>query len=237
MTFRPMPTAAEPWFGTDGKPLQYEYLFGLDKAARSAGVPGPVGPQGPQGPTGPQGPAGATGPKGDTGATGATGATGPAGADGADGAAGATGPAGPGLATGGTTGQILVKASGTDYDTAWVDRDPGAWTPYTPTVTPGSGAFTSVSATGRWEKSGKTVRGSVKVTITTNGTAAAYIIVTPPIAVRDNCSYLGRETAVNGNFFYANAQSGSSFILLTPSSTYPGGDGYVLEFTFMYETP
>lgn len=30
--------------------------------------------------------------------------------------------AGPGVATGGTTGQQLVKASGTDYDTAWVDR-------------------------------------------------------------------------------------------------------------------
>src|SRR5690606_26973527 len=35
------------------------------------------------------------------------------------GATGATGPAGPGVAAGGTTGQMLVKASSTDYDTAW----------------------------------------------------------------------------------------------------------------------
>lgn len=35
--FRPIPTADQPWFGPDGKPLQYEYLFGLDKAARQAG--------------------------------------------------------------------------------------------------------------------------------------------------------------------------------------------------------
>jgi hypothetical protein len=48
------------------------------------------------------GPAGATGPAGPTGATGATGAT------------------GPGVPTGGTTGQALEKASGTDYDTHWV---------------------------------------------------------------------------------------------------------------------
>ena len=41
------------------------------------------------------------GPKGDTGATGLTGAT------------------GPGVATGGTTGQVLQKASGTNYDTSW----------------------------------------------------------------------------------------------------------------------
>lgn len=53
------------------------------------------------------------------GATGATGATGPAGANGADGAPGATGPAGPGVPPGGTTGQVLVKLSNADYDTAW----------------------------------------------------------------------------------------------------------------------
>jgi hypothetical protein len=50
---------------------------------------------------GPQGPAGATGP---------------AGADGADGADGV------GVITGGTTGQVLAKASNTDYDTEWVTQ-------------------------------------------------------------------------------------------------------------------
>jgi hypothetical protein len=44
---------------------------------------------------GPQGPRGPTGPQGATGAT------------------------GPGVASGGTTGQVLVKNSGTNYDTAW----------------------------------------------------------------------------------------------------------------------
>jgi len=46
---------------------------------------------------------------------GVTGATGPTGAT------GATGAAGPGLVAGGSTGQLIRKASGTDYDTAWVD--------------------------------------------------------------------------------------------------------------------
>ena len=59
------------------------------------------------------GPTGATGPQGPTGSTGATGATG---------ATGPIGATGPGVAAGGTTGQMLVKASGTDYDTAWADR-------------------------------------------------------------------------------------------------------------------
>lgn len=61
-----------------------------------------VGPEGPEGPQGPQG---------DPGATGATGA---AGAD------------GEGVPTGGTTGQVLAKVSGTDYDTEWVDQSGGA---------------------------------------------------------------------------------------------------------------
>lgn len=47
------------------------------------------------------------------------GGTGPAGADGAPGADGADGADGVGIPVGGTTGQVLAKASNTDYDTTW----------------------------------------------------------------------------------------------------------------------
>lgn len=50
---------------------------------------------------------------------------GPMGAQGVAGPAGATGPAGPGVPTGGTTGQVLAKASDTDYDTQWVPSSGG----------------------------------------------------------------------------------------------------------------
>lgn len=50
---------------------------------------------------------------GEAGATGETGETGPAGET------GATGATGPGVPAGGTTGQVLVKASGDDFDTEW----------------------------------------------------------------------------------------------------------------------
>lgn len=53
------------------------------------------------------------GPTGPTGATGATGPTGPKGDK------GDTGDTGQGIATGGSTGQYLAKASGTNYDTTW----------------------------------------------------------------------------------------------------------------------
>ena len=69
--------------------------------------------------------AGATGPTGATGAAGATGATGPTGATGATGAAGTNGTNGVGVPTGGTTGQVLAKNSGTNYDTIWAAASGG----------------------------------------------------------------------------------------------------------------
>lgn len=60
------------------------------------------------GPEGPQGPEGDPGPQGDDGVPGA------------DGAPGSDGEPGAGVPTGGTTGQVLAKATGDDYDTEWV---------------------------------------------------------------------------------------------------------------------
>lgn len=46
--------------------------------------------------------------------------SGPQGAQGPTGAAGAAGADGAGVPAGGTTGQLLAKTSGTDFDTQWV---------------------------------------------------------------------------------------------------------------------
>jgi hypothetical protein len=48
------------------------------------------------------------------------GVTGPTGPTGATGLTGATGATGPGVATGGTTGQVLAKSSNTNNDTTWI---------------------------------------------------------------------------------------------------------------------
>ena len=50
------------------------------------------------------------------------------GADGAPGQPGRDGTDGVGVPTGGTTGQVLAKASGTDYDTEWVNQSGGGGT-------------------------------------------------------------------------------------------------------------
>lgn len=115
-------------------------LQGLTGPKGDTGDTGPIGPQGVQGP---KGDTGATGPSGPAGADGAdaydvavaagfvgtraewlaslVGPQGIQGPTGATGATGATGPAGPGVAAGGTAGQVLVKASATDYDAQWSD--------------------------------------------------------------------------------------------------------------------
>lgn len=102
-----------------------------------SGALGPTGPQGLTGPAGPQGPQGIPGldgadgvsdipgPAGPAGPQGIQGIAGPAGADGTNGLDGAPGADGIGVPAGGTTGQVLVKVSATDNDTAWVDPSGG----------------------------------------------------------------------------------------------------------------
>ena len=63
------------------------------------------------------GPAGPTGPTGPTGSLGPTGPTGP---QGIQGTLGPTGLVGQGVPVGGTAGQILAKATASDYATNWV---------------------------------------------------------------------------------------------------------------------
>jgi hypothetical protein len=115
----------------------------------ATGATGPTGPTGATGIDGANGVTGATGPTGATGATGSTGSTGATGITGPTGPTGVTGSTGPtgltgvfigatapdtdilwadtsiaaslGVPVGGTTNQILRKASNNDYDTAWIN--------------------------------------------------------------------------------------------------------------------
>lgn len=89
------------------------------------GEPGAQGPKGDPGPQGEQGPEGPQGPKGDPGEQGPEGPQGPKGDPGAQ---GEPGPAGQGVPAGGTTGQVLRKTSGNDYETEWAAVPQQLWT-------------------------------------------------------------------------------------------------------------
>ena len=99
---------------------------------------------------------------------GPTGATGPAGADGADGADGV------GVDAGGTTGQVLAKASNTDYDTEWVSLTTAdiyviACSDETTALTTGTGKVTF-----RMPTAGTLT--AVKATVTTAPAGSALIV-------------------------------------------------------------
>lgn len=112
----------------------------------------------------------------------------------------------------------------------------GAWTAYTPTVTAGTGTFTTVSATGAYVQIGKIVIVRGTVTITTNGTAAATVIATLPITQKTGTvgHGIGREVNATGNTVLVQCGS-TNATMFTVSNGYPGGTGYTIQFSATYE--
>lgn len=98
-------------------PVTCEYDV-LNESA--VGIPGSQGRRGVPGPPGPEGQPGQDGADSTV--------PGPEGPEGPQGPPGADGPAGQGIASGGSTGQVLAKASNGNYDTEWTDRVVGDFT-------------------------------------------------------------------------------------------------------------
>lgn len=122
-----------------------------------------------------------------------------------------------------TSGQVLTAAQMNSIGEAGIA--------YTPTVTAGSGTFTTVSATGSYVRVNKLVFVKFIVTITNNGTAGSSVGVSLPFACGGNGgggTGSGRETNVTGNMFNVLFTSATTISLLTPTNGYPGGTGYGL---------
>jgi hypothetical protein len=122
------------------------------------------------------------------------------------------------------TGTVAVANGGTG-DTGT------AWTTYTPTITVGTGAITTLgTVSGRYKTIGKTLFISVSAGITTNGTAATSFSFSLPAGMTVNSGadgYLsGREGLVTGNMLQGRAAASTTVItVLTYANAYPGGDG------------
>lgn len=138
----------------------------------------------------------------------------------------------------GWTGTLAVSRGGTG-DTG------SAWTTYTPSLSAGSGSFTSATATGRYKTIGKTVFLHVRVNITTNGTAAGSVRVSAPFTAGgsdgstgdgDQWPLVGRESKATGIAILATLVGNSSTLVIqTNAGAYPGADGYVLQVNGSYE--
>jgi hypothetical protein len=108
---------------------------------------------------------------------------------------------------------------------------------YTPTVTAGSGTFTSVAGAAYYTKVGRKVTLSFHVTITTNGTAASGVAVSLPFTSAASMFFVGsgREQAVTGAALAVNISGGSTILGISKyDNSYPGGNGYLLAGTVTY---
>lgn len=110
------------------------------------------------------------------------------------------------------------------------------WAAYTPTITAGTGSFTTVSAVGRWKQIGKLVFVQATITITTNGTAATSVKATLPATANSNAVLIARETAISGTGCFGQVDSATASVgILTGASGYPGGNGASIRFSGCYE--
>jgi len=112
-----------------------------------------------------------------------------------------------------------------------------AWTSYTPTITAGSGSFTTTSAVGLHKTIGKTVHVRIRVVITTVGTAAGSIIATLPSAATTQDQLIpGYEVAVTGKMMNGYiAASGSTVSGKFYDNTFSSANGHVYLFQGTYE--
>jgi len=185
----------------------------------SSGPQGPQGDRGDTGPQGQQGPTGAQGTQGIPGVPGADGAQGPKGDTGSDGeqgiqgiqgiqgAPGAQGSPGVGVPAGGSTGQVLQKASDADYNTAWA------------TIAAGMGYAISVQALTSSPVDGQTVYfGKLpKAPVTAAGTSKIYIRKAGTLKVAEVYCYSGTAGTAEAWSLYVRKNNTTDYLIATLS--------------------
>ena len=133
-----------------------------------------------------------------------------------------------------TVGTGLTFTGGTLAATAVAS---GAWTAYTPTLAAGSGTITSASATGRFIQIGKNVSFSIRIAITTNGTAATFITATLPVTAFAASQALAGYHETNTEVMSAVILSGTPTVATIRNSAgeYPGANSTAFVISGTYE--
>ena len=111
-----------------------------------------------------------------------------------------------------------------------------AWTSYTPTVTAGTGTFTTTSSTGRYMNINKLIVFELSVTITTVGTGGSSVNATLPATPNGIYTFTGRENAVTGSPLFAVAFGTTTCFIVNFANGFVGGNGYVLTINGTYES-
>lgn len=114
---------------------------------------------------------------------------------------------------------------------------PQEWTAWSPTITAQTGAFTSVSGSGRYARHGDTIVWQASITITTVGTAAGAVILPLPVTARATNLHVGtgRENTATGAALLAYTITTSTAYILTYNNTSAIGAARTLILSGLYE--
>lgn len=126
---------------------------------------------------------------------------------------------------------------------AWWENDNSpmyhsVWATHNPVPTASSGAFTSASVSGRYIRVVGGVHFSFALTITTNGTAAGFIMVPLPIQAGPGCNAVFKGYEATGGVIAMRGvvvTNATNINLSLDAGGYPGADGRVLIFSGFYE--
>lgn len=144
-----------------------------------------------------------------------------------------------------TAGSVLTAAQLNVIGNDLVDHElyvsplRSAWTTYTPTITAGAGAYTTITITdARYMKTGKTVVLSFRIGITTKNTASGAMRISYPAGVTlANDGYQigsGREINTTGKALTITART-SYMEVNVYDNTSPWADGTVNVGTITFE--
>jgi hypothetical protein len=133
---------------------------------------------------------------------------------------------------------IATNTSNIATNTSSIAAMQAAWTTWTPTATPQTGAFTTVATSGAYLAIGKLVHFSLTVSITTAGTASGTISVSLPIGTaKRSAAVFVQDFGATGTVGFGRIQPNASAIvsiLKYDNSTYIGS-GNSLVMTGIYE--
>jgi len=113
----------------------------------------------------------------------------------------------------------------------------GPWNTWSPTVASQAGTITTLGTlVARYAQAGKNVYFSLTIPITTNGTGSAWINASLPVTPKAATTVVGREVASTGKSLTGTINSGSStMVIQTYDNSYPGGSGFTLVVSGVYE--
>ena len=113
----------------------------------------------------------------------------------------------------------------------------GAWTAWTPTLTPQSGTITSATASGRYQQIGRLVYFRATISITNAGSASGYLEFTLPVSALDaNWAGCGYESAVTNDMIrVAGLGTTQGVLFLYSGSTAVTVTGYGITISGFYE--